>query len=532
MSLEVHESDVIKLMLQFCKEKGWLQAAEGICQESGVTLNAVEDPEAIACAVNEGRWEEVLQEIQCMSLPAEKLALVYEQILLEVLESESGKGEREVAQQMLLTNQPLVALQKTDKLRYKKLYALCFHSTAWDATEAYEMGTSRLSRREEVASALAAEISTVAAGRLMTLLGHSLAYSETSGGGGGRYDLFTGGRRVVEKDTEDKPLSRVAVQIPFESDNRTESVAFHPVDGVTVALGGADGIIEIRNCETGGVREDLEYQAKDRYCRHDRAVLGLCFSPGNGELLASGCAEGVLKLWKLQSGVCLQKFVLSGSKGVASVCFGYRDSGRLLCCCLDGTVRLCGVRSGTVLSQFRGHTAYVNDACFSRDDSRMFSVSSDGTLRCWNTKEATSLYEVNVANDTDRSSGGDGAAAEAVVSVNMMPCGKRLLVCTKGAKACICDVKDGRELISFKLPSGRGGDVQGAALSCRGKFVYLAAEDGTLCVFDAETGRFHAEVMVSRGGGGRKGVVGAQHHPCRNLLVTLGEDGNFRIFRV
>jgi WD40 repeat protein len=57
-----------------------------------------------------------------------------------------------------------------------------------------------------------------------------------------------------------------------------------------VASGGEDGLIRLRDVESG--RELARWQA------HDAAVTALTFSP-DGTLLASGAADGSLRVWNI-----------------------------------------------------------------------------------------------------------------------------------------------------------------------------------------------------------------------------------------
>uniref|UniRef100_A0A3P9LUG3 Abelson helper integration site 1 n=1 Tax=Oryzias latipes TaxID=8090 RepID=A0A3P9LUG3_ORYLA len=45
------------------------------------------------------------------------------------------------------------------------------------------------------------------------------------------------------------------------------------------------------------------------------------------------------------------------------------------------------IPSGKVLAAFSGHLRIVYDLCWSRDDGRLLSASSDGTVRCWNVEK-------------------------------------------------------------------------------------------------------------------------------------------------
>ena len=121
---------------------------------------------------------------------------------------------------------------------------------------------------------------------------------------------------------------------------------------------------------------------------HGAIVLSVAFSP-NGELLASGAADGTLRLWRASNGATL--YAVTGDAGaLLSVAFS-PDGALLASGAVDGSVQVwqvsgCGDRSGektTLLHTSKGHTGRVNSVVFSPDGALLASGSDDGTLRLW-----------------------------------------------------------------------------------------------------------------------------------------------------
>jgi WD40 repeat-containing protein SMU1 len=77
---EVAASDVVKLMLQFCKENSLQRTMQVLQEESGTTMNTVENVDSFISDINNGRWDSVLGQIVTLSLPQAKLVNLYEQV--------------------------------------------------------------------------------------------------------------------------------------------------------------------------------------------------------------------------------------------------------------------------------------------------------------------------------------------------------------------------------------------------------------------------------------------------------------------
>jgi len=58
-----------------------------------------------------------------------------------------------------------------------------------------------------------------------------------------------------------------------------------------------------------------------------------------------------------------------------------KDGTQVLSGSFDTTVRIHGMKSGKTLKEYRGHASFVNDVCWSSDNLRIISGSSDGTIK-------------------------------------------------------------------------------------------------------------------------------------------------------
>ena len=548
----ISEEDVIKLIMQFCKDKGFHASVESLHRESGVSASFEDEDQAgrIGDMISRGDWVQVLAALDSISLPASKLTMVYEQMLLELLEG----GERTLAKELITSTKPLRNLEHSDKAHYDKLHALCYTNEHWNAAMAYDMGSSKERRRQEIRDSIELELVVVAPSRLLTLLGHSLQYLKSTGivvAGSDTYDLFRGGtntKNAGSQDVNDEITKAAVVQLPYDAQNKVESVAFHP-DGVYIAMGGADGFIELRDCEDGCVVEHLPYQAKDQFMRHEKGVMCLVFGGKEGsagDMLASGCQGGCIKVWKTATGVCLQKFSTAHNGAVTSVAFN-KGGSQVLSTSLDGTIKCLGIRSGNPLREYRvSSSAGILNACYSLDYSRVFCVTADGFLRCWESTTAKLVYEVVPGADVTSKEISKCEASmiesqlAAIVRVQAMPEGN-LFVCLRGRSAYLVNAKDGSTLTRYSSgkASAQKGDFLCGTTSAQGRYVYAAAEDGCLYVFDTRTGSLLSTMQCASCGVDAKGagmerareMLGVEHHPSRNLLVTFSSAGKLTIWQ-
>lgn len=288
----------------------------------------------------------------------------------------------------------MLVLKSNQPERYLRLETFC-KRPFFSASDAYEMGTTKESRRIDIAEALVSEVTSVDPSRLMALLGKALQYQHSEGKlpVGSHYDLFRGARKAARRDIDEKVTKLVLLESLSHAKELKPNVFNFAPDGQCFTVGGKEGYLEIWDTESFSLRKDLEYQNKDQFIHQDSPVSCCTFSK-DGDHVALGLQNGHIKIWKISTGQCLKTLSQAHNAGINSLVFS-KDGTQLLSSSFDHTARIHGLKSGKSLREFRGHTSYVNYALFSKDASAsVITASSDGTVKYWDSRTTECLVTI------------------------------------------------------------------------------------------------------------------------------------------
>ena len=260
--LDVDAADVLRVIGQHLREAGLHETVETLQREAGITLDVVDDAEALVEALAAGKWEAVLRQLRNVTLPTPLLFDVYEQLVLELRES----GERDVARTVLRQSKPFARMRRDEAGRVLRLERMLARGAGFNPLEAYR-GTSKEVRRKELATRLGAAVTTAPPSRLLALITQALKWQQTTGRlpPGAQLDLLHNAAPNARAEQE-KAVKRQCGAIRFGAKSHAEAAVFTP-DGASLITGSVDGFVEVWNTDTCKLRLDLAYQASESWRR-------------------------------------------------------------------------------------------------------------------------------------------------------------------------------------------------------------------------------------------------------------------------
>lgn len=516
----VESADIIRIVLQFCKENGLHRTLQTMQEESRVSLNTVDSLDALLNDVTHGRWDQVLQAVSYLSLPDAVQQDVYAQIVLELAELR----DVETAQHLMKETAPMIAMKQDSPERFLRLDALIKRST-FDPREAYG-GVSKEKRRGDIGQALAKHVQVAPPSRLLALVGQAMKWQQHTGllPADTKFDVFRGMAVTAVEEREQHP-TMIHKTVRFGEKSHPECASFSP-DGQYCVSGSVDGFVEVWDYQTALLRKDLQYQEEGCFMMHDKAVIALAFSK-DSELLATGAQDGQLKVWRVATGQCARRFEKAHNEGITCIAWS-KDSTQLLTGSFDHTARVHGLKSGKSLKEFRGHTSFVNSAIYSRDNAKVVTGSSDGLVLVFDARTTEVLNKLSPPPPPHMNSTMQCAVNAAILAPRLPGQAadeERIFVCSRTNTLLLMNLA-GQVIKSFSSGKREKGDFTAMITSPKGEWLYAVAEDNTLYCFSTASGDIEQTVKIAD-----KDVIGLTHHPSRNILAAYSADGTLAFLK-
>jgi WD40 repeat protein len=310
---------------------------------------------------------------------------------------------------------------------------------------------------------------------------------------------------------------------------RVNAVAWSP-DGKWLASCGQDGLVKFWDAGSGKEAASL--------VAHGGGATALTFSQ-RGELLATAGADGTIKLWDVGSRKIVATFF--GHLGTVRAVAIAPDVSSLASAGDDGTVRFWDVASRRLTATRWGHPRSREPEA-SNDPSqfvRAIAYSPDGLLVASGGYQVVRIWEAGSAVEKSMLSVAEGT----VTALAFSPRGTTLSAGTEGA-IYRWDVES---LVPRSTPVTVDGRVNGLRYSADGRLLAAATEHGAILFPESpEPPPEERKAMIDRplarsffapprGGplhlkGHIGGVTGIALAPNGETVVTCGEDGTLRLW--
>jgi len=271
-------------------------------------------------------------------------------------------------------------------------------------------------------------------------------------------------------------------------------VVFDP-QGNMLASGSAEGAVKLWKVRSGKILHTLE--------GHKEQVWSVAFGP-NGETLASGSTDLTVKLWDVRSGNLLRT-VKGHQNFVLSVAFD--PEGRMLATgSADTTVKLWEVRSGNLLRTLEGHKGSVLSVAFDPQSGTLASASGDNTVKLWEPRSGKLLRTLEGHQDS-------------VASLAFDPSGGTLASASTDKTVKLWNLRNGKLLRTLE---GHTEQVSDVAFSPGGRLLASKSNTQRIRLWNCET--WETVAVLQELGRTDHWIPALAFHPTLFLLATPGSE--------
>jgi WD40 repeat protein len=314
-------------------------------------------------------------------------------------------------------------------------------------------------------------------------------------------------------------------------------------DDQFVAAGCSDGMMLVWNIATG--QNLLSIKAHNGYS------FGLVFTSDSKKLISAGVDDQYIKIWDLDSGICLKSWQSSAS--IYRIALS-ADDRTLACSGENGSLLLWDVRTGKLLKELIGHVGHVIGVAFQPQGTLLASSSFDSIVKLWDVTTGECIHTltdhtqlvwsvafnalgtqlVSTSFDTlvklwDVETGcclqTIQAHSRAAVEGLFSPDGQFIVSSSQDLTVRIWAAVHPDDWQCIKVLQGHQNSVWSIALNSTGTILISSDHDGVLKFWDVESWQCIKTISSIP-----KACRTIAFYPETDLLVSGGEDSQIRVW--
>jgi WD40 repeat protein len=198
---------------------------------------------------------------------------------------------------------------------------------------------------------------------------------------------------------------------------------------------------------------------------HSERVESLVFLL-NDTLLASASADGVVRLWDVESGTLAQTF--DASNNTIGALAASPDGNWLALAGSDNKVVLWDAKAGHTAGEFSGHSGNVRQMVFSPDGHILASVGRDQSVIIWNVDKREAIHQL-------------GGYEYQILALAFAPNGRRIATGDANGEIKYWEISSGKLVGYFQA---HDGPITALAFSPDGKWLASGGQDNFFKLWD------------------------------------------------
>jgi WD40 repeat protein/serine/threonine protein kinase len=277
--------------------------------------------------------------------------------------------------------------------------------------------------------------------------------------------------------------------------------------GARMVSGGADGMIKLWDATVDSDPPVL--------FGHTGWCFGIAYHPGGR--IVSTCGWGGNLTWDAASGRKLA--TIGADEGVPEGIAYSRDGTRLFSATEDGTVKVWNAATGALMLNMKGHKGQVFVVAFVSDDLGVVTAGEDGTVRLWDPATGVERKQIRTHE------GGLIVDRQTTIGLAVSPDGRRIATVTPSGPARIWELASGRALLTIGSPTKKKPSGVGIAFDSNGERLAFAGDDNQVLIVDTADGQTLATLSGETGE-----VESIAFAPDGSRIATAGAHRTIRIW--